>query len=75
MKYISRSMCFYKKEQEYESISNYDTSEYSFIMKRYNNYHPPNADPKDPPPPAFAAIGSKDSMLGVAAPTKGVESC
>jgi len=42
------------------------------------NYQPPpNADPNAPPPTEFAAIGSNDSISepGVAAPTKGVESC
>jgi hypothetical protein len=41
-----------------------------------SNYHPlPNADPNDPPNASFAAMGPNDSAPGVAAPTKGVESC
>lgn len=36
---------------------------------------PPNADPNDPPNISFAAMGPNDSVPGLAAPTKGVESC
>jgi hypothetical protein len=45
-------------------------------MKKNNifNYHP-KAEPKLPPPPALAAIGSKLSIPGVAASTSGVGCC
>jgi hypothetical protein len=48
----------------------------AFIVACRFNYHPPpNADPNDPPNISFAAMGPNDSVPGLAAPTKGVESC
>jgi len=66
-------MC--SRKNKYHSLHNYDTDEYSFVMRRYYYHPPPKAEPNAPLPPSFAAIGTNGSALGVAAPTNGVESC
>lgn len=59
----------------YDENNENELTRYFCCRKRFI-YHPlPNAEPNEPPTPALAAIGSNDSMLGLAAPTKGVESC
>ena len=71
---IDTNSISYQDENEHENNEN-ELTRYFCCRKRFI-YHPlPNAEPNEPPPPALAAIGSNVSIPGVAAPTKGVESC
>ena len=76
--FIKKFMCK-SMNGNYEALEGDEIVEYTFIRSQIMDrsiYHPPpNADPNAPPPPSFAAIGANVSVPGVAAPTKGVESC